>query len=155
MEASQLDQLKAQAQILFPLIKEFSAELGEDRAYKIARKAMDKYYYDIGQLINMGYPGNPIEKIAALTPMFAADNALDYEEIIKTADTYSYKVTGCRYADHYKEMGESELGYIFVCSGDLQIAKGISPDLELTRPQTIMQGADHCHFFYKLKSPKG
>lgn len=154
MKASQLDQLKAQAQILYPLIREFSAELGKDRAYEIACKAMDKYYYDIGQLINIMYPGNAIEKTAALTPIFAADNALDYEEIIKTTDTYEYKVTGCRYADHYIKMGEPVLGYIFVCAGDFQIAKGINPDLELTRPQTIMQGADYCQFCYKLKSQK-
>ena len=73
MEASQLDQLKAQAQVLLPLIIEFRAELGKDRADTIARKAMKNFYYGIGQQIDILYPGNAIEKTAALTPYYAAD----------------------------------------------------------------------------------
>ena len=151
MEASNLDQLKAQAQVLLPLIKELKTELGEEGAYAIARKAMNNFYYNIGQQISIIYPGGPIEKTSALTPIYAAGNALDYEEIKKTSDTYEYKVTGCRYAEYYKELGEPELGYLFVCAGDFPIAEGISPDLELIRTQTIMQGADHCDFCYKVK----
>ena len=151
MQASQLDQLKAQAEILLPLMKEFKAELGEDQAYTIARKAMEKFYFDIGKQIGTLYPGNAVEQIAALTPYYAADDALKYVELNKTPDIYEYKVTGCRFAEHYKQLGETELGYMFVCAGDLAIASGISPDLDLTRSQTIMQGADHCHFCYKLK----
>ncbi len=151
MQASQLDQLKAQAEILLPLMKGFKTELGEDRAYAIARKAMEKFYLDIGKQIGALYPGNAIEQIASLTPYYADDDALKYDELKKTADIYEYKVTKCRFAEHYKELGETELGYMFVCAGDLAIATGISPDLKLTRSQTIMQGADHCHFCYKLK----
>ena len=112
---------------------------------------MSDYYYSIGQKIAKLGPGNPTEKIAFMTPIYAAGNALVYEELKNTPDTYEYKVTGCRYADIYKELGEPELGFLFVCAGDLKIAEGISPKLELIRTQTIMQGADHCDFYYKVK----
>ncbi len=152
MSASQLELLIAQAQIVLPLIKEFEATLGREKARESGQKAMEKFYVAIGQEIKELYPGNAIEQTAALTPYFAADNALEYEEIRKTSDTYEYRVTTCRYADYYKDLGETELGYIFVCAGDFSLAEGMSPDIELSRPDTIMQGADHCHFYYKLKN---
>ncbi len=151
MEASNLDQLKAQAQVLIPYFKALVSELGEERAFEISRKAMSNYYCNIGQQINTFYPGNPIEKTSALTPYYATGNALEYQELKKTSDVYEYKVTACQYAEYYKELGEPNLGYLFVCEGDFPIAEGISPDLELTRTQTIMQGAEYCDFCYKIK----
>ncbi len=151
MAASNLEQFKAQAQVLLPLIKELKEELGDERAYKIARKAMKNLYCGIGQDINKSFPGSPTEKIAATTSFLAADNALDFEVFKQTPETYEYKVTGCRYADFYKELGETELGFLFVCDCDFHIAEGISPDLELKRTQTIMQGAGYCDFCYEIK----
>jgi hypothetical protein len=151
MEASNLDQLKAQAQVLIPYYKALVAEIGKERAIEISSKAMNDFYCNIGQQINMFYPGSPIEKISALTPFYATDNALEYQEFKKTPDVYEYKVTACQYAEYYKELGEPELGYLFVCGGDFTIAEGINPDLELTRKQTIMQGAENCDFCYKMK----
>ncbi len=151
MEASNLDQLKAQAQVLIPFFKTLVEELGKDKAIEISRKAMKNFYCDIGRQINMFYPGNPIEKTSALTPYYATGNALEYQDLTNTEDTYEYKVTACKYAEYYKELGEPELGYLFVCEGDFMIAEGISPELELTRTNTIMQGAEFCDFCYKLK----
>ena len=34
------------------------------------------------------------------------------------------------------------------------MAEGYGGDVQLTRTQTIMQGADHCDFRYKLKHRK-
>ena len=144
MEATILEQIKAQAQVLVPLIKELKAELGEERAYAIARKALRNWAYRIGQDINKHVPGSSAEKIASITPLYAADNALDFEILKQTPDAYEYKVTGCRYADFYKELGEPELGFLFVCAQDFPIAEGINSDLELIRTQTIMQGAKAC-----------
>jgi L-2-amino-thiazoline-4-carboxylic acid hydrolase len=70
----------------------------------------------------------------------------------KTADTFDVNVTGCRYAQFYKEMGAPELGFLLVCSADAPMAEGFGSGVELTRTQTIMQGASHCDFRYKLKA---
>jgi hypothetical protein len=36
-----------------------------------------------------------------------------------------------------------------VCTADFAVADGFGDDVELTRTQTIMQGADHCDFRYR------
>ena len=80
---------------------------------------------------------------------FAKDDALDYRVRAQTEDAYEIDVTGCRYAQFYKELGEPELGFPLVCSADFTFARGFGPDIKLTRTQTIMQGASHCDFRYR------
>jgi hypothetical protein len=62
-------------------------------------------------------------------------------------------VTRCRYAEFYRELGEAELGLLLVCSADFAMAEGFGPGSELTRKQTIMQGASHCDFRYRRRTP--
>lgn len=151
MEASILEQTKAQAQVLLPVYRELKSEFGEEKAKAIMRKALEKWGMEIGGLISSMVPGNPVEKIAIITPQYATDNALDFEVLNQTSEEFEYRVTRCEYAEYYKGLGEHELGYQFVCSHDFSIAFGISPDLGLVRENTIMQGDQHCHFCYKLK----
>ena len=151
MDASILEQTKAQAQVLLPVYKELKSELGEKKAKSIMHRALEKWGVETGKQINNMIPGNPVEKIAIITPYYAANEALEFEILKKTPDEFEYRVTRCQYAEHYKELGESELGYRFVCSHDFSIAAGISPDLELVRDKTIMQDDQYCHFCYKLK----
>src|SRR5262249_14675389 len=73
----------------------------------------------------------------------------DYDVRAQSQDTYEIDVTGCRYAQFYKELGEPVLGFLLVCSMDLPFAEGFGPDMKLTRTQTIMQGASHCNFRYR------
>ena len=66
-----------------------------------------------------------------------------------------FNVTRCRYAQFYKELGEPELGFLFMCSQDFPLTEGFSPDLELVRTQTIMQGASYCDFRWRMKEQRG
>jgi hypothetical protein len=67
----------------------------------------------------------------------------------QSQDGCEIDVTGCRYAEFYKALGEPELGFLLVCTADFSVAKGFGSDIELTRTKTIMQGASHCDFRYK------
>lgn len=151
MNSSILEQTKAQAQVLIPVFNELKKELGEEKAHEIMHKALEKWGLEVGNQINAMVPGNPVEKVALVAPYYSADDALEFEIIKQTSEVFEYRVTGCRYADYYKELGLAELGYRFVCVHDFSIVSGISPDLELVRNETIMQGGQRCHFFYKLK----
>jgi hypothetical protein len=86
--------------------------------------------------------------------MYAASDALDYEVLKQAPDAFEMNVTGCRYAQFYKELGAPELGFLLVCSADFPMAEGFGRDIELTRTQTIMQGASHCDFRYTRMKPK-
>jgi len=80
---------------------------------------------------------------------WAKGDALDYSVSAQSQDTYEIDVTGCRYAQFYKELGEPELGFLLVCGADFTVAGGFGADIQLTRTQTIMQGASHCDFRYR------
>jgi hypothetical protein len=147
---SVLEQAKIQAQVLVPLVKALQAELGEERANAVVRKALGDIYRRLGEqwwrAKNSKHVG---ENMARAFAAFGKGDALDYSVRAQSQDAYEIDVTGCRYAQFYKELGEPELGFLLVCSLDFPFAEGFGADVELTRTQTIMQGASHCDFRYK------
>jgi hypothetical protein len=147
---SVLEQAKIQAQVLVPLVKALQAELGEERANAVVRKALGDIYRRLGEqwwrAKNSAHVG---ENMARAFAAFAKGDAIDYSVRTQSADAYEIDVTGCRYAQFYQELGEPELGFLLVCSLDFPFAEGFGAGVELTRTQTIMQGASHCDFRYK------
>ena len=152
MDIPLIEQVKIQAQVLVPLVKALQAELGEERANAIVRKALGALYRKFGEkwwrtqgARNLG------EKVASAFEMFAAGDALEYEVIKKTSEAFELNVTECRYAKFYNKIGAPELGFLLTCSADFSHAEGFGANVQLTRTQTIMQGASHCDFRYALK----
>jgi len=145
-----IQQAKIQAEVLIPLIKALQAELGKERANALVRRALGDTYRRYGEEFwrtknekNLG------KTIASAFVQYAREDALDYTVIEQSQDAFEIDVTGCRYAEFYKELGEPELGFLLVCGADFTTAEGFVPDIKLTRTQTIMQGASHCDFRYK------
>lgn len=152
MAITLLEQRQIEADVLVPLIKAFQAEFGVDRANAVARKVITDIARKHGKaLAEQQGGGNPIEKMASGLPRFSAGGALEVEEVERTDDRYAFNVTHCGYAEFYKKMGVPELGFLLSCSRDFALTEGVSPDMELTRTQTIMQGANHCDFRFRLK----
>jgi L-2-amino-thiazoline-4-carboxylic acid hydrolase-like protein len=89
--------------------------------------------------------------MASAFDRFAAGDALNYAVVEQAPDAFAVNVTECRYAQFYKEIGAPELGFLLTCSADFRMAEGFGADVQLTRTQTIMQGASHCDFRYALK----
>jgi hypothetical protein len=152
MDIPQLEQIKIQAKILVPLVKALRAELGLERANALIARALGDHYRKAGERCWRQQTGADLgEKMAATWDWFAAENALDRDVVSKTADAFDLNITGCRYAEFYKEIGEPELGFLLVCSADFPMTEGFD-NVALSRTQTIMQGASHCDFRYKLKT---
>jgi len=152
MDIPILEQVRIQAQVLVPLVKTLRAELGEEKANAIVRTALGGLYRKFGEQWWQRQGGQDLgETVASAFASFAKGDALDYEVLRKTPDGFDMNVTGCRYAKFYKEIGASELGFLLVCSADFHMAEGFGPNVQLTRTQTIMQGASHCNFRYALK----
>ena len=146
-----IEQTKIQAEVLVPLIRTLEAELGEERAHALVRKALAGWIRGAAEKMSAGIEGNGLDKLAAAVPFFTAGDALDVELVEKTETTLAFNVTGCRYAKFYKELGVPELGFLLLCGLDYPMTEGFGPDLHFERTQTIMQGADHCDFRYSLK----
>jgi hypothetical protein len=145
-----IEQVKIQARVLIPLVKALQAELGEERANALVRKALGDVYRRLGeqwwQVRESSHVG---ENMASAFAAFSKGDAVDYNVRAQSQDTYEIDVTACRYAQFCRELGEPELGFLLVCSSDFPFAEGFGPDIKLTRTQTIMQGASHCDFRYK------
>jgi len=82
-------------------------------------------------------------------------NALETELVEQTPTTYAYNVKRCRYAEMYRDMGLGEIGHLLSCMRDGTFAEGYDPRIRMTRTQTLMQGASHCDFHYRLVEPEG
>ena len=153
---SVIQQTKIQARVLVPLVKALRAELGEERANDLVRRALGDLYRGYGEEFRRSKNETSLGKtMASAWASYARDAALDYEVIEQSPDSFEMNVTGCRYAEFYKELGEPELGFLLVCAADFPIAEGLGPDIELTRTQTIMQGAEFCDFRYRRKRSPG
>ena len=152
MDIPLIEQVKIQAKILVPLVKALQAELGEERANAIVRKALGDLYRKYGEKWWRSQEGHNLgEKIASAFDMFAAGGALQYDVLKEAPDAFEVNVTECRYAKFYKEIGAPELGFLLTCSADFPMSMGFGADVQFTRTQTIMQGASHCDFRYVLK----
>ncbi len=149
MSVSVIQQAKIQAQVLVPLVKTLRSELGEERANALVRKALGDTYRRYGEEFWRNKNENLGKAMASAFATYADNDALDYEVLEQSEDAFAINVTGCRYAEFYKELGEPDLGFLLVCSADYSVAEGFGPDVKLTRTQTIMQGASHCDFRYK------
>ena len=152
MDIPLIEQVEIQAQVLVPLVKALQAELGEERANAIVRKALGDLYRKYGEkwwrtqgARNLG------EKIAAAFEMFAAGDALEYEVVKQAPDACEVNVMECGYAKFYNKIGAPEVGFVLTCSADFAPAEGLGAGVQLSRTPTILQGASHCDFRYVLK----
>jgi hypothetical protein len=152
MDLSIIERTKIQAQVLVPLVKALRAELGQARADAIVAKALGGLYRGYGEAwARRRKSSNLIEGMAeTVREGWAADGALDYDVVKQDAETLAVNITGCRYAEFYKAMGDPELGFLLVCSADFPLVEGMG-GLDLERTQTIMQGASHCDFRFAIK----
>ena len=149
MDIPIIEQARIQARVLVPLVKALQAELGEDRANALVRKTLGDMYRTLGEKWWRAQKTTSLgENMASAFAGFARGDALDYRVIKQSDDGFEADVTGCRYAQFYAELGAPELGFLLICSSDFPMAEGFGPDIELTRTQTIMQGASHCDFRY-------
>lgn len=93
MDIPLIEQVKIQAQVLVPLVKALQAELGEERANVIVRKALGDLYRKYGEKWWRAHGARNLEeKVASAFEMFAAGDALEYKVVKKTED----RCTGTR-----------------------------------------------------------
>ena len=136
--------------MLVPLVKAMQAEFGKEPADAIVRKALRNLYRRYGEDFWRAKNEENIGKaMTSAFATFARGDALDFEVKEQSQDAFDINVRRCRYAEFYNALGESELGFLLVCSADYDMAKGFGAEIKLTRTQTIMQGASHCDFRYR------
>ena len=156
MDIPLIEQIKIQAHALVPLVKALQAELGEERANAIVRNALAGLYRSYGEKWWQSQGNRSFEDKMATTfeRLYGAGDALKYEVVRQSPDAFEVNVTECRYAQFYNKIGVPELGFLLTCSADFDHTAGFGAGVQLTRTQTIMQGASHCDFRYRIDEGK-
>ena len=148
-----LEQRRIEAAFAKGIYEEMAAELGRERAKAILSRAVVKLAKQTAAEMAKEAPGGQpsLEHFIALQPLWTKGDALRIETLRKDAKHYDFNVTRCRYAEMYKAMGIAELGAVLSCNRDGAFCEGYDPKLKLERTQTIMGGATHCDFRYRME----
>lgn len=146
-----LQQRRIEAGVIKPLVEAFEKELGREKTREILAGVIGELARQKGQELRLIVPDDSMPSFASTWEPWLRDDALEMEMIELSDDVYHFNVTRCRYAEMYRELGLEELGYTLSCNRDASLIDGFSDKYELTRTQTIMEGAAYCDFRYQRK----
>ncbi|MFV9504003.1 MAG: L-2-amino-thiazoline-4-carboxylic acid hydrolase [Oscillochloridaceae bacterium umkhey_bin13] len=140
-----------EARIVAPLLDALGAEFGRDAVLQVARDTIVRIAQEQGALLAEHVGGTSLEHFEQTLDAWTKDDALRIEVVERDGVNFGFNVTRCRYAELYRALGIPELGAVLSCNRDYALIEGFNPEVELTRTQTIMQGASHCDFRYRLR----
>ncbi len=141
---------KIQAPMVSSLIYGFAGEIGYEKAIKIARKVISEDAIESGKKMAQVYEGNTLTELSKIVKeVWADDGAIEIKMIKETDRELFFDVTYCGYAQIYEKMGIKDMGSTLSCIRDFSFLKGFNPQIELSRTQTIMEGAKYCDFRFK------
>jgi predicted hydrocarbon binding protein len=147
-----LERRRIEANILKHVYETLKASHGKDVAQKTIGDAVKAASVQQGQEMAARVDGETsMQTFADLRPLWMLDNALEIEMLEQDDTVMNYNITRCRYAETYREMGLGEIGHLLSCQRDGTFCEGYDKRLKLTRTQTIMQGATHCDFRYRME----
>jgi predicted hydrocarbon binding protein len=135
-----------EALIAAPLIKAFIKEFGREKTLKAIEKVINSLAHESGKALSILAGGNSMVHFQKIIPLFGQDGALEFEIIETGSSKAAINITRCKYAEMYREHGLEEFGYLLSCGRDYAMIKGFNPNIDFTRTQTIMEGADYCDF---------
>lgn len=148
-----LQRRRIEAMILKHVYEVIRERSGEEEAREVIGKAVSNAAVEHGKGLADSLGRAPdLEDMLAIMPLWTKDDALEIEILDADKGKLDFNVKRCRYSEMYKEMGLGHIGDLLSCNRDGDFCIGYNPDMELTRTQTIMKGASHCDFRYRMKS---
>jgi len=147
---------RIEAEIIKPIYEILVRDFGEEKARAVVAEAVTKAAVEAGRSFAAREKGGAdLSTFIALQPLWEKDDALKVEVLRKDTEAFDYDVTRCRYAEMYRELGVGDIGYLLSCNRDRAFIEGYAPDVELTRTETIMEGAPRCDFRYRAMKSAG
>jgi hypothetical protein len=144
-----LEQREIEARIVGPLIRAFARELGEPRAIEIVRQVIIELARQAGAELARSLGDQSLDSFARTLGRWCENDALEIEMLEKSPQRLSFNVVRCRYAEMYRALGLADLGAHLSCQRDFALSEGFNPDIQLTRTQTLMEGASCCDFRFR------
>lgn len=147
-----LTRREVEARILAPVIDALGEAFGREQVIEIVRRAIINVAKEQGAQLAASMGDNSLAALAESLRFWTQDDALEIEVLAQDTERFEFNVTRCRYAELYRALGIPELGAVLSCNRDWALIQGFNPEIELTRTQTIMQGAPFCDFRYRCSS---
>jgi hypothetical protein len=151
-EISYLNRVKAQSEVLLPVLKLLRKELGYDRANELVYGALRVWSREVFAEVGSKKEGSGFEIWSAMDAELATltGDDIEYETLREDAEALDLNVTSCKFAQFFKELGEPELGAILTCEVDHHMAAASQQEVHLDIDKTIMKGDRLCDFRYKF-----
>ncbi|MEM7535721.1 MAG: L-2-amino-thiazoline-4-carboxylic acid hydrolase [Chloroflexota bacterium] len=146
-----LTRREVEARILAPVLDALCDEFGREKVLGVVRDTIINVAQTQGAEMAERMGGNSLDDFAQTLQYWTQGGALEIDVLAKNDDEFSFNVTRCRYAELYKALGVAELGATLSCNRDFALIEGFNGEVDLTRTQTIMQGASHCDFRYHVQ----
>ena len=147
-----LQRREIEARIVGPLVRAVIDEIGPDRAKELLRGVIAGLARDAGGAMAREFADASLPAFARGLERWTAGGALEMRVIEADEERLNFDVTRCRYAEMYRELGLEDLGASLSCCRDFALIEGFNPRVELTRTQTIMEGASHCDFRFRARA---
>ncbi len=149
---STLKRREIQSPLLACMLDGFIKEIGYKKAMQVASAAIQQDAAKAGKMMAEKYGGNSFkELIRMVSEVWAEEGALEFSVLEETSQTLRFDVTRCQYAELYERLGVKEFGDCLSCNRDASLIRAFNPRMQLSRTQTIMQGASSCDFRITLE----
>nr|WP_321443867.1 L-2-amino-thiazoline-4-carboxylic acid hydrolase [uncultured Cohaesibacter sp.] len=147
-----LERRRIEAMILKHVLDVITERSGREEAEAVIGETCSRSAIEQGKSLaeDLGHAPD-LADFAAILPNWTKEDALQMDVLVAEKEKMEFNVTRCRYSEMYREMGLGDIGHLLSCNRDGDFCIGYNEDIELTRTQTIMQGASHCDFRYKMK----
>ena len=150
---SHLQRRRIESRVLIPFIEAMREKFGDEATRALVVGVIRRLAAEDGARWAEAH-GRDLRSLKTVAEtVWAGSGSLEIDITAADDDQLAFKVNRCRYAEFYKELGLSDIGYLVHCNRDHAMIAGFNPDLELTRTQTVMEGASHCDFRFRKKAP--
>ena len=152
-----LERVKAQTEVLLPVMRRLREELGAGAADELVFSALRESSRQRFKKAGAKRAGTGSQKWREITDALdvVIGDAVEREPLRDDDEAYDYNVTGCRFAEFFHQLGESKLGEVLTCEVDHHVVEVSDSEVEMTRTQTIMRGAPFCKFRYRFSDGAG
>jgi predicted ArsR family transcriptional regulator len=149
---SHLQRRKIEGRVLIPFIQALREKYGEEAAREVVDATIRKLAAEDGARWADSY-GQSIASLRKVAQeVWAGGGSLEVKVLDQSDDHLDFNVTRCRYAEFYRELDLTDLGFRLHCNRDFAMVAGFNGELELSRSQTIMEGAACCDFRFRKRS---
>jgi len=151
-QISYLNRVKAQSEVIIPVLNRLRKELGKDQANELVYGALRDWSREVFSEAGSKKEGSGFEVWSEMSEeldALAADD-IEYETLREDSEALEFNVTSCKFAQFFKELGEPELGAILTCEVDHHMTAVSQQEVHLDIEKTIMKEDKLCDFRFKF-----